>query len=83
MAEDLSNFVYLEAKEKAFEIEIESRKQFEQKKKVIVEAKIAEVIQQYKTLEEGKHTQYKMYFSEKINSLVITPRLLTSKGQKV
>jgi vacuolar-type H+-ATPase subunit E/Vma4 len=49
------------------EIEIESRKQFEQKKKVIVEAKIAEVVEQYRTLEEGKHTQYKIDNSEIVN----------------
>jgi len=47
MGEDLSNFVYLEAKEKAFEIQIESRKQFEKKKLAIVAEKIAEVTEHY------------------------------------
>jgi hypothetical protein len=32
MSQDLSDYVYLEAKEKAFELEIEARKAFELKK---------------------------------------------------
>lgn len=79
MGEDLSNFVYLEAKEKAFEIQIESRKQFEKKKLAIVAEKIAEVTEHYENQEEAKHTQYKIENSDIVNQKRTEGLIATNK----
>ena len=39
MSTDLIDYLYLEAKEKAFEVEIEARKEFETKRNAIVNAR--------------------------------------------
>ena len=67
MAQDLSDFVYIEAKEKAFEIEIESRKQFESKREAILKTEKAKLLDDFRNKEEAKTTEYRIAHSTMIN----------------
>ena len=61
MSQDLSDFVYLEAKEKAFEIEIETRKIFESKKENIVNEGRVKLDDDFARRQANKETEYRMY----------------------
>ncbi len=61
MSSDLKDYLYLEAKEKAFEIEIEARKEFQKKRdQNIVEKKqaLAKKFEQNDTLNETNYKQF-------------------------
>lgn len=60
MSQDLSDYVYLEAKEKAFELEIEARKMFEMKKEEIVANRVEKINGDFDRKIEAKETEYKM-----------------------
>lgn len=60
MSQDLSDFVYLEAKEKAFEIEIEARKDYESKKEEIFEEKLTKLEEEFRKKREAKESQRRM-----------------------
>lgn len=60
MSQDLSDFVYLEAKEKAFEIEIEARKEYESKKEEIFEQKLTRLEEEFRKKRELKESQRRM-----------------------
>ena len=60
MSQDLSDFVYLEAKEKAFEIEIEARKEYESKKEEIFEQKLTRLEDEFRKKRELKESQRRM-----------------------
>lgn len=60
MYSDLSDYVYFEAKEKAFEIEIEARKKFERKKDEILKNKVKKIDEEFDRKLEQKETDYKM-----------------------
>ena len=60
MAQDLSDYVYLEAKEKAFEIEIEARKTFEKRKQDVVNKELTKLEAEFEKKLGDKETKYKM-----------------------
>lgn len=60
MSQDLSDYVYLEAKEKAFELEIEARKAFELKKQEVIASKMEKIESDFQKKLEAKETEYKM-----------------------
>lgn len=47
MSSDLKDYLYLEAKEKAFELEIEARKQFQIKKQKIIDEETTKLKEKY------------------------------------
>lgn len=59
MSSDLKDYLYLEAKEKAFEIEIDSRKLFETKKNKIIQEETKKVKEKNEMLDSEKETEYK------------------------
>lgn len=67
MSQDLSDFVYVEAKERAFEIEIESRKLYEAKRKIYIDKERKNLEAKYSKKEEEKLTKYKIERSITIN----------------
>ena len=56
MQRDLSNYVYFEAKERAFEMEIEARKEFEQKKDKIKRESMAKIDSEFSAKKDQKIT---------------------------
>lgn len=60
MSQDLSDYVYLDAKERAYEIEIESRKDYELKREEILELKVSKLDQEFRKKREAKETQKRM-----------------------
>ena len=59
MSTDLVDFLYIEAKEKAFEIEIETRKEYELKKRLMVEAKGRVLEEAMEREDQHKLTEFK------------------------
>jgi len=68
MSQDLSDYVYLEAKERAFEIEIEARKLYEAKRKTYIDKERQSIQEKYNKMEETKSTNYKIARSTLINN---------------
>lgn len=66
--QDLSDYVYIEAKERAFEIEIEARKLYEEKRKAYLDKAKKEQLEHWAKVEEGKHIAYKIERSTCINN---------------
>jgi hypothetical protein len=60
MSQDLSDYVYLEAKERAFEIEIEARKDYESKKEEIFEQKLTKLEEDFRKKRDLKESQRRM-----------------------
>ena len=60
MSQDLSDYVYLDAKERAFEIEIEARKDYEVRKEEILEQKVARLEEEFRKKRETKESQRRM-----------------------
>lgn len=60
MSQDLSDYVYLDAKERAFEIEIEARKDYEVRKEEILEQKLARLEEEFRKKRETKESQRRM-----------------------
>lgn len=56
MSNNLYDYLYFDAKEKAFEIEIEARKEFEQKRNEIFEQKKKEMIVNHERKQEQMKT---------------------------
>lgn len=56
MSNNLYDYLYFDAKEKAFEIEIEARKEFEQKRNEIFEQKKKEMIINHEQKQEQMKT---------------------------
>ena len=54
MSQDLSDFVYIEAKERAFEIEIEARKMYEAKRKIFITKERHDLEAKYSRKEDEK-----------------------------
>ena len=67
MSSDLKDYLYLEAKEKAFEIEIEARKQFQLKKQKIIREETQQLKEKYEKQDTAKETEYKQNRSKLIN----------------
>ena len=80
MSQDLSDFVYVEAKERAFEIEIESRKLYEAKRKVYIERERRELEVKFGRKEAEKLTKYKIERSVTINESRNEVLLATNKA---
>lgn len=59
MSSDLKDYLYLEAKEKAFEIEIEARKLFENKKQSIITERKKQINEKIQKEDVQKETEYK------------------------
>lgn len=59
MSSDLKDYLYLEAKEKAFEIEIEARKMFESKKLSLIQDRKKQINEKLEREDAEKETQYK------------------------
>ena len=59
MSSDLKDYLYLEAKEKAFEIEIEARKQFENKKIALIQEEKKRIDEKYERRDTVRETEYK------------------------
>lgn len=60
MSQDLSDYVYLDAKERAFEIEIEARKDYETKKEEIFDQKMTKLEEEFRKKREQKESQRRM-----------------------
>ena len=60
MSQDLSDYVYLDAKERAFEIEIEARKEYEVKKEEMLELKMVKLDDEFRKKRDLKESQRKM-----------------------
>ena len=61
MSTDLVDYLYFEAKEKAFEIEIEARKEFEIKRNQIITEKKKFIEERFETEDKNKHTDFKQF----------------------
>lgn len=59
MSSDLKDYLYLEAKEKAFEIEIEARKLFETKKQSLITERKKQINEKLQREDQTKETEYK------------------------
>ena len=59
MSTDLIDYLYLEAKEKAFEVEIEARKEFETKRNAIVNEKKEIIKEILENDDKNKQTEFK------------------------
>ena len=59
MSSDLKDYLYLEAKEKAFEIEIEARKLFENKKQSLIVERKKQINEKLQREDVQKETEYK------------------------
>lgn len=59
MSSDLKDYLYLEAKEKAFEIEIEARKLFENKKQSLITDRKKQINEKLQREDIQKETEYK------------------------
>lgn len=59
MSSDLKDYLYLEAKEKAFEIEIEARKLFENKKQSLITERKKQINEKLQREDTLKETEYK------------------------
>jgi len=59
MSSDLKDYLYLEAKEKAFEIEIEARKLFENKKQSLITERKKQINEKLQREDTQKETEYK------------------------
>lgn len=59
MSSDLKDYLYLEAKEKAFEIEIEARKLFENKKQSLIQERKKQINEKLQREDLQKETEYK------------------------
>lgn len=60
MSQDLSDYVYLDAKERAFEIEIEARKDYEVRKEEILDQKVSKLEDEFRKKRETKESQRRM-----------------------
>lgn len=60
MSQDLSDYVYLDAKERAFEIEIEARKEYESKKEEIFEKSLTKLEEEFRKKRDNKDAQRRM-----------------------
>lgn len=60
MSQDLSDYVYLDAKERAFEIEIEARKEYETRKEEAYEKKLTKLDEEFRKKRETKESQRRM-----------------------
>ncbi len=60
MSQDLSDYVYLDAKERAFEIEIEARKDYEVRKEEILDQKLTRLEEEFRKKRETKESQRRM-----------------------
>lgn len=60
MSQDLSDYVYLDAKERAFEIEIEARKDYESRKEELFEQKLTKLDEEFRKKREQKESQRRM-----------------------
>lgn len=60
MSQDLSDYVYLDAKERAFEIEIEARKDYETKKEEIFDQKMTKLEEEFRKKRDQKESERKM-----------------------
>jgi hypothetical protein len=60
MSQDLSDYVYLDAKERAFEIEIEARKDYEVKKEELIDQKMTKLNEEFKKKQDTKESQRRM-----------------------
>lgn len=56
MSQELSNYVYLDAKERAFEMEIEARKLFEMKKESIKRDNFTKINDDFQNRKDLKET---------------------------
>lgn len=59
MSSDLKDYLYLEAKEKAFEIEIEARKLFENKKQTLIQERKKQINEKVQREDTQRETEYK------------------------
>ena len=64
MSSDLKDYLYLEAKEKAFEIEIEARKQFEKKKIGLIKERMTHIDEKYERQDTVRETEYKQWVNK-------------------
>ncbi len=60
MSQDLSDYVYLDAKERAFEIEIEARKDYEVRREEMVDKKMAKLEEEFRKKRDLKESQRRM-----------------------
>ena len=65
MSTDLVDYLYFEAKEKAFEMEIEARKEFETKRNNIIKEKKTFIDEQFEREDKQKSTDFKQFFNKK------------------
>lgn len=56
MSQDLSDYVYLDAKERAFEIEIEARKEYEVKKEELFDQKMGKLEEEFRKKRDLKES---------------------------
>ena len=61
MSTDLIDYLYLEAKEKAFEQEIEARKDFEVKRNQILKEKKEILTEVYEAEDRNKQTEFRQW----------------------
>ena len=59
MSTDLVDYLYFEAKEKAFEMEIEARKEFESKRNQIIKERKAIIEEQFENEDKQKSTDFR------------------------
>jgi len=59
MSTDLIDYLYLEAKEKAFEIEIEARKEFESRRNALVKQKRDVIKEILENEDKNKQTEFR------------------------
>ena len=59
MSTDLVDYLYFEAKEKAFEVEIEARKEFETRRNQIINEKKKEIEERLENEDKNKHSEFK------------------------
>lgn len=75
MSTDLVDYLFQEAKEKALEIEIEARKEYEIKLKAILAEKKEVVNSRYEKADAAKEVEYKQEYS-KIKNKINTNKLI-------
>ena len=69
MSTDLIDYLYLEAKEKAFELQIQTRKAYTQQKQKMIKQGTKKLQEKYKRMAEIKQTKLRQKKSKVINRL--------------
>lgn len=75
MSTDLVDYLYQEAKEKALEIEIEARKEYEQRLQAILAEKKALIDGRYEKEDNAREVEYRQEYS-KIKNKIKTNKLI-------